>query len=46
MRELAEVPLRETPARPRRSLSPRTSFAAGGASMLGLVALLRKRKEN
>lgn len=44
MRELAEVPLRETPAR-RRSLSPRTSFAAGGASMLGLVALLRKRKE-
>ncbi len=45
MRELAEVPLRETPSRSGRGLSPKTSFAAGGASMLGLVALLRKRKE-
>ena len=46
MRELAEVPLRETPARQRSRVSPKAAFAAGGASMLGLVALARKRKED
>ena len=44
MRELAEVPLRESAARGSR-LSPRAAFAAGGASMLGLVAVARRRKE-
>ncbi len=46
MRELAEVPLRETPARKRPRVSPGAAFAAGGASMLGLVAIARKRKED
>jgi membrane protein len=45
MRELAEVPLRETPADDGPMLSPTTAFAAGGASMLGLVALVRRRKD-
>ena len=46
MKELAEVPLRETPARSTSRVSPKAAFAAGGASMLGLVALARKRKED
>jgi membrane protein len=46
MKELAEVPLRETPARKRPRVSPGAAFAAGGASMLGLVALARKRTED
>ena len=45
MRELAEVPLREAPAGGRSRLSPKAAFAAGGASMLGLVALARRRKD-
>ena len=45
MRELAEVPLRETPARHRPRVPPVAAFAAGGASMLGLVALARRRKD-
>ena len=44
MKELAEVPLRETAGR-RSRLSPRAAFAAGGASMLGLVAVARRRKD-
>jgi len=45
MRELAEVPLRETPARQHPRVPPLAAFAAGGASMLGLVALARRRKD-
>ena len=44
MKELAEVPLRETAGR-RSRLSPSAAFAAGGASMLGLVAVARRRKD-
>ena len=44
MKELVEVPLRETAAR-RSRLSPTAAFAAGGASMLGLVAVARRRKD-
>ncbi|WP_432476869.1 YihY/virulence factor BrkB family protein [Nocardioides sp. GXQ0305] len=44
MRELAEVPLRETPAPKRSRVSPGAAFAAGSASTLGLVALARRRK--
>lgn len=44
MKELTHVELRETPAATGSSrLSPRTAFAAGGATMLGLVALARRR---
>jgi membrane protein len=42
MEELSAVPLRESPAR-SSWLSPKAAFAAGGASMLGLVALLRRK---
>ena len=44
MKELTHVELRESPAggTPSR-VSPKAAFAAGGASMLGLVALLRRR---
>jgi membrane protein len=44
MKELTQVELRETPAggTPSR-VSPKAAFAAGGAAMLGLVALLRRR---
>jgi membrane protein len=45
MEELAEVTLRETPRR-RSRVSPGAAFAAGGASMLGLVAIARRRKED
>jgi len=45
MAELAQVSLRETPARKRSRVSSGTAFAAGGASMLGLVALVRRRKD-
>ena len=45
MQELAEVPLRETPARGGPKVSPKAAFAAGGASMLGLVALVRRRRD-
>ncbi|HEX6148159.1 YihY/virulence factor BrkB family protein [Nocardioides sp.] len=43
MKELTHVELRETPARSSR-VSPQAAFAAGGAAMLGLVALVRRRK--
>ena len=42
MKELTTVELRETPPSSSR-LSPKAAFAAGGATMLGLVALLRRR---
>ena len=44
MKELTQVELRETPGggKPSR-VGPKAAFAAGGASMLGLVALLRRR---
>lgn len=45
MQEIAEVPLRETPAGSGSRMSPRAAFAAGGASMLGLVALVRRRTD-
>lgn len=45
MKELAHVQLRETPPSESRRVGPRGAFAAGGASMLGLVALLRRRKD-
>lgn len=44
MKELAHVELRETPVTAGPGISPRTAFAAGGATMLGLVALVRRRK--
>ena len=45
MKEIAEVPLRETPAGSGDTRVPSgAAFAAGGASMLGLVALARRRK--
>jgi len=43
MKELTQVELRETPAH-RSGIGPKGAFAAGGASMLGLVALVRRRK--
>ncbi len=46
MKELAHVQLRETPPSASRRVGPRSAFAAGGASMLGLVALLRRRKDD
>lgn len=46
MKELAEVQLREVPpSGSEGAWSARTAFAAGGASMLGLVVLLRRRKD-
>lgn len=45
MKELTHVELRETPV-PTSGPSPRTAFAAGGAAMLGLVAMLRRRKDD
>jgi len=47
MKELTEVELRETSPTGRSSrLGPKAAFAAGGASMLGLVALLRRRTDD
>ena len=46
MKELTTVELRETPTATSSRLSPKSAFAAGGASMLGLVALLRRRKDS
>lgn len=47
MKELTHVELRETPVNASSTrLKPRTAFAAGGASMLGLVAVLRRRKDD
>ncbi len=47
MKELTEVELRETsPTGPSSRISPKVAFAAGGASMLGLVALLRRRTDD
>ena len=46
MKELTQVELRETAPAPRTRVSPRAAFAAGGATMLGLVALVRKRKDD
>jgi len=43
MKELAQVELREAPAASSR-IGPKSAFAAGGATMLGLVALLRRRR--
>lgn len=47
MKELTHVALRETPVGTSSSrVGPRTAFVAGGASMLGLVALIRRRKDD
>ncbi len=46
MKELTHVELRETPVGSSSRVSPRVAFAAGGASMLGLVALIRRRKDD
>lgn len=46
MKELTHVELRETPASPSSRIGRKGAFAAGGASMLGLVALLRRRKDD
>ena len=46
MKELAHVQLRETPVETSSRVGPKAAFAAGGASMLGLVALLRRRKDS
>lgn len=43
MKEFATVQLRETPPPGRSRVGPGTAFAAGGAAMLGLIALLRRR---
>jgi membrane protein len=46
MKELTQVELRETPASTGASrITPKAAFAAGGATMLGLVALLRRSKD-
>ena len=45
MKELAHVQLRETPPESSSRVGPKAAFAAGGASMLGLVALLRRRRK-
>lgn len=45
MRELAEVQLRETPAADPAPRRTRAAFAAGGASVLGLMTMVRRRKE-
>ncbi|QZY29906.1 YihY/virulence factor BrkB family protein [Nocardioides coralli] len=42
-KELAEVQLREVPSGGGPRVGPGKAFAAGGASMLGLVAWLRRR---
>ncbi|GAA1478441.1 inner membrane protein YhjD [Nocardioides aestuarii] len=41
MKELTQVELRETA--PASGVSPKAAFAAGGATMLGLVALARRK---
>ncbi len=46
MKELTQVELRETAPSAGSRISPRAAFAAGGAAMLGLVALVRKRKDD
>lgn len=46
MKELTQVELRETAAGRSSRISPKVAFAAGGASMLGLVALLRRRTDD
>ncbi len=43
MKELMHVDLHEAPA-PSSRVSPKLAFAAGGATRLGLVALVRRRK--
>ena len=42
MKELTQVELHEAPS-PSSHVTPKVAFAAGGATMLGLVALLRRR---
>ena len=44
MKEFATVQLRETAPADRPRVGPGKAFAAGGAAMLGLVALLRRRE--
>lgn len=46
MKELTRVELRETAPGGSSRISPKAAFAAGGASMLGLVALARRRKDD
>lgn len=46
MKELTQVELRETAPAASSRISPRAAFAAGGATMLGLVALARKKKDD
>jgi membrane protein len=44
MKELTQVELHEASPAPTSRVSPKLAFAAGGATMLGLVALARRRK--
>jgi len=46
MKELTHVELRETPSPTSSGLGPKGAFAAGGLTMLGLVALVRRRKDD
>lgn len=46
MKELTRVELRETAPTASSRFGPKAAFAAGGASMLGLVALVRRRKDD
>ena len=47
MKELTHVELRETPVGTTSSrIGRKEAFAAGGATMLGLVAVLRRRKDD
>jgi membrane protein len=46
MKELTQVELRETAPAGTSKVSPRVAFAAGGATMLGLVALARRKKDD
>lgn len=46
MKELTQVELRETAPAGSSRISPKAAFAAGGATMLGLVALARRKKDD
>ncbi len=46
MKELTQVELRETDPEGSSRVDPKAAFAAGGAAMLGLVALVRRRKDD
>ena len=46
MKELTQVELRETAPTATSRVSPQAAFAAGGVTMLGLIALARRRKDH